>query len=247
MITTEDKLREATRGTEYEGRLYLVGGIPRDRALGLPVSDDVDIVLEGDAPRLARFLASKGLSDHAPVTYPRFGTAMITVDGHAVELVSARSESYEATSRKPDVRPATLMDDVLRRDFTINTLLENLHTGERQDLTGRSLADLEAGIIRTPLEPKVTFYDDPLRMLRAIRFAVRFGFNIDAPTWQAIIEDSHRLSLMGPNPPVVSAERIRDEFLKILLSVRVVRGLTLLRESGLLTQFFPELLRMVGV
>src|SRR2546429_4148256 len=98
MSATEDKLRYATRNTEYEGRLYLVGGIPRDRALGLPVSDDVDIVLEGDAPSLARFLAAKGLSDHAPVTYPRFGTAMISVGGHPVELVSARAESYDASS-----------------------------------------------------------------------------------------------------------------------------------------------------
>src|SRR5437588_10594734 len=128
MSGTVERLREVTRGTEYEGRLFLVGGYPRDRALGLPASDDVDIVLEGDSLELARFLDEKGLSDHKPVLYPRFGTAMISVAGHGVELVSARAESYAPHSRKPDVQPATLKDDVLRRDFTINTLLESLHT-----------------------------------------------------------------------------------------------------------------------
>lgn len=217
MSATEEKLREATRGTPYEGRLFLVGGVPRDRALGFPTSDDVDIVLEGDALELARFLHRRGLSDHFPVLYSRFGTAMISVGGHQVELVTARAESYAPDSRKPAVSQATLDSDVLRRDFTINTLLENLHTGEVLDLTGRARADLIAGIIRTPLDPRTTFYDDPLRMLRAVRFAVRFGFEVEERTWRAIQEGAHRLNLMGRDPPVVSAERIRDEFAKILM------------------------------
>ena len=216
MSTTVDKLREATRNTQYHERLFLVGGYPRDRVLGIPTSDDVDIVLEGDALELARFLFDRGLSDHAPVLYPCFGTAMIAVDGHNVELVSARAESYAPASRKPSGRKATLRDDALRRDFTINTLLENLHTGETLDLLGTARDDLKAGIIRTPLEPKETFYDAPLRILRAVRFAVRFGFEIEKATWAAIQEEAHRLNLMGPEPPVVSAERIRDEFVKIL-------------------------------
>src|SRR2546421_10237402 len=105
MSSTVEILREATRGTEYEGRLYLVGGYPRDRILGLPESDDVDIVLEGDSGELARFIHSKGLSDHYPVLYPRFGTAMVSIHGHDVELVSARAESYDSGSRKPDGQP----------------------------------------------------------------------------------------------------------------------------------------------
>src|SRR5436190_16853135 len=138
MSATVERLRAVTQATEYEGRLFLVGGVVRDQQLGLPQSDDVDIVLEGDAGELARFLHERGLSDHFPVTYPRFGTAMISVDGHGVELVTARAESYDPGSRKPDVKRATLKDDVYRRDFTINTLLQNLHSGEILDLTGRA-------------------------------------------------------------------------------------------------------------
>src|SRR5689334_9433510 len=105
-----DLIREGTRGTEYEGRLFLVGGVLRDRALGLPMSEDVDLVLEGDAVGLAQFLFSKGLSDHHPVLYPRFGTAKLAIRGHDVELVAARAESYESDSRKPSVVRATLKD-----------------------------------------------------------------------------------------------------------------------------------------
>jgi poly(A) polymerase len=242
-----NRIREATRDTEYEGRLYLVGGYLRDRELGLPTGADMDLVLEGDALALADFLYQRRLSDHHPVLYPRFGTAMITVEGSRVELISARAESYLPNSRKPIVHRSSLKDDALRRDFTINTLMENLHTGERLDLTGMGLSDLAAGIIRTPLDPMVTFYDDPLRMLRAVRFAVRFGFEIEEKTWAAIQQEAHRLNIMGPERPVVSAERIRDEFVRMMLSHDPALCLQRLREGNLLQQFMPELLEMVGV
>ncbi|CCW36336.1 uncharacterized domain HDIG-containing protein [Chthonomonas calidirosea] len=242
------RLREATRGTPYEGRLYLVGGLLRDRELGIPSSPDLDIVLEGDAVELAYFLHKKGLSTHAPVVYPRFGTARITVataQGVActVELVSARAESYRPESRKPEVQFAGLREDVYRRDFTINTLLENLHTGELLDLTGLALADLRAKIIRTPLDPAVTFYDDPLRMLRAVRFAARFDFEIEPKTKEGIMKEAYRLS-----PPTISYERIRDEFVKIVLldGPKAHRGLQMLLELKLLHQFLPEMVEMVG-
>ncbi|MCL6630958.1 MAG: tRNA nucleotidyltransferase, partial [Armatimonadetes bacterium] len=235
-----DKIRDATRNTEYEGRLYLVGGIVRDEIMGRPTTEDVDIVLEGDALELAQFLFEKGIADHRPVTYPRFGTAMISVEGQSVELVSARRESYAPTSRKPDVELAGLYDDVLRRDFTINTLLENLHTGKILDLTGKALEDIRARVIRTPTRPDKTFHEDPLRMLRAIRFAVRLGFDIEAETWQAIVRNAPRLE-------IISMERIRDEFVKILLSDCPARGLRMLKESGLLREFAPEFLEMQGV
>jgi poly(A) polymerase len=233
-------IREATAGSEYEGRLYLVGGIVRDRIMGRPPTEDVDIVLEGNALELARFLHQLGVTDHSPVTYPRFGTAMVSIEGNTVELVSARRESYEPVSRKPEVQPANLFDDIMRRDFTINTLLEDLHTGEVLDLTGRGIADIHAGIIRTPTDPATTFYDDPLRMLRAIRFAVRFGYQIEEGTYDAIVRDAPRLA-------IISKERIRDEFVKILLSDRSSAGLRLLKETGLLAQFAPELMEMHGV
>lgn len=233
-------LREATRGTQYEGRLYLVGGIVRDRVLGKHFNEDVDIVLEGDAARLAEFLYEKGAAQHPPVTYPRFGTAMITIEGRQVEIVGARKESYDPTSRKPSTRPGTLRDDINRRDFTINTLLQDLHTGQILDLTGRALDDIAARIIRTPVDPIVTFRDDPLRMLRAIRFAVRLGFEIEPQTYSAIKTAAPRLE-------IISAERIRDEFVKILMAPDAVRGLEMLRETGLLNHFAPELAAMHGV
>jgi poly(A) polymerase len=245
---TLQHLRDATSGTPYEGKLYLVGGLVRDRALGVPHGNDLDLVLEGDAVALAHFLYKKRVSQHYPVTYPRFGTAMIHVgkqgeEGSAVELVSARAESYQPDSRKPDVRQGTLQEDVFRRDFTLNTLLENLHTGEVLDLTGRAWADLRAGILRTPLEPRVTFFDDPLRMLRAIRFAARFGFTIETATWEAIVAEAERL-----RPPAISAERIREEFVKIakLPGPKFRHGMELLLESRLLEQFLPEMLPMIG-
>ncbi len=247
-LRTLERLRAATRNSQYEGRLYLVGGILRDRALGLSLGNDLDLMLEGDAVALAHFFYAKGLSRHYPVTYPRFGTAMIHVGaageaGTPVELVSARAESYQPDSRKPEVRQGTLQDDVYRRDFTINTLLENLHTGDTLDLTGHAMTDLQSGILRTPLEPRVTFFDDPLRMLRAVRFAARFGFAIEASAWEAICAEAERL-----RPPAIAHERIREEFTKIirLPGAKARRGMELLLESNLLEKFLPEMLPMVG-
>lgn len=237
-----DALRAATRGTPYDGKLFLVGGFVRDKVMRLPSpGDDIDIVLEGDALALAGFLHEKQVARFKPVVYSKFGTAMIVVSGHNVEVVTARVESYAPDSRKPDVvQPGTLADDARRRDFTINTLLENLHTGDVTDPLGRAFADLEARLIRTPTDPKVTFADDPLRMLRAVRFAARFGFTIETATWDAVQKNAARLS-------IISAERIRDEFCKILLTTRPALGLKLLLDSGLLAQLAPELVEMVGV
>ena len=186
MNQTLDILREATRGSQYDGRLYLVGGIVRDRFLHNGPVEDIDIVLEGDAGELASFLHEQGIAETFPVTYPRFGTAMVIVNGQQVELVGARKESYDRESRKPVTEPGTLLDDIMRRDFTINTLLENLHTGETLDLSGMAMRDISDRIIRTPREARRTFDDDPLRMLRAIRFAVRFDFTIHRDTYNAI-------------------------------------------------------------
>ncbi|HOK54158.1 MAG TPA: CCA tRNA nucleotidyltransferase, partial [Armatimonadota bacterium] len=233
-------LKEATRNSVYEYRLYLVGGIVRDEILGSPGEEDIDIVLEGDATKLARYLFNIGITDFKPVVFPRFGTAMVSIEGTQVELVSARSESYAPESRKPEIELASLEQDVLRRDFTINTLMKNLHTGEILDITGKGLSDLREGIIRTPTDPEVTFEDDPLRMLRAIRFSARFGFVIEDKTYEAIKNKAHRLS-------IISKERIRDEFSKMLMTSRAAQAIETLRTTGLLAQFAPELLEMYGV
>ena len=241
-------LRTATLGTRFEGRLYLVGGALRDRVLGAQHGADLDLVIEGNAIELAGVLHNMGLSSHYPVLYPRFGTAMIHLvigqSGVDVEMVTARSESYHPDSRKPDVQPGTLREDIFRRDFTINTLAENLHTGELLDITGRAFQDLEAGIVRTPVEPQITFFDDPLRMLRAIRLAARFQFRIEADTWSAIQAEAARL-----RPPTIALERIREEFIKIaMLPGKQFRvGVELLFESGLLAQFLPEMLPMNSI
>ncbi len=243
-------LREVTRNSNYEGRLYLVGGLLRDRLLKLPVPNDLDLVMEGDAVELALYLHNAGCSTHYPVLYPRFGTAMVHIrtspndeDGFPVELVSARAESYDADSRKPFVREGSLRDDAYRRDFTINTMMQNLHTWEILDITGLAHEDLLSGTIRTPLEPKVTFFDDPLRMLRAVRFAAKLGFQIEAATWDAIVAETERL-----RPPAIAYERIREELVKIikLPGPQIRIGMELLRKSKLIEQFLPEMLPMVG-
>jgi poly(A) polymerase len=241
LLTAIDKLRQITRGTKWEGRLYLVGGVVRDELLGRPLPPDVDIVTEADALELAHWLHAQGITDHLPVTYPRFGTAMVHIVGVQVELVTARRESYSANSRKPvQVQPATLREDAFRRDFTVNTLMRNLHTGELLDLTGMGLNDLQAGLLRTPLDPMLTFEEDPLRAMRAVRFAAQLGFDIEPGTYEAICKAAHRLQ-------IISKERIRDEFTRLLQAPEAVKGLRLLLETGLLEQFAPELARMRGV
>ncbi|MCX7992793.1 MAG: CCA tRNA nucleotidyltransferase, partial [Fimbriimonadales bacterium] len=189
---------------------------------------------------LAQFLYERGVADHHPVTYPRFGTAMVHVGDTLLELVTARAESYHDASRKPqEVRPATLREDALRRDFTVNTLLENLHTGEIVDPLGVGLTDLQAKLLRTPRDPHETFYEDPLRMLRAVRFAVQLGFTIDPAAYQAILEQADRLA-------IVSIERIQTEFTRLMELPQAAAGLQMLLDTRLLHQFGQPLLPMVG-
>ena len=242
-------LRGAVRGTEYAGKLFLVGGFVRDQVLGLPSGkDDIDIVFEGDALALARFLREQGVADFEPVVYPKFGTAMVVVKGRDIEIVTARTESYSPESRKPEVEPGTLADDAKRRDFTMNTLLQSLETGEITDPLGLAFADIDAKIVRTPTDPLLTFQDDGLRMLRAVRFAARFGYQIHPVTWKAMRQRATRINDVNPDRTrVISYERIREEFCKTLLTTRAPLGLELLNDSGLLTQFAPELAAMVGV
>jgi poly(A) polymerase len=220
-------------------RSLVVGGYVRDRLLG----DDrarrireVDILVEGQGSIQLASAASAALQLHPPVIFERFGTAHLDLDaGHALEFVSSRVERYDPASRKPEVKPGTLNDDVMRRDFTVNTLLMEWD-GTVLDLTGRGLADLKARRIVTPLEPQTTFDEDPLRMLRAIRFATTLQFAVDPMVEAAIGAQSARLQ-----PPTVSMERIRDEFSKLLLAEHVQPGLELLDATRLLVKILPQL------
>jgi poly(A) polymerase len=220
-------------------RALVVGGYVRDRLLGGERGKnirEVDILVEGNGATQLAAAVGAALNLHPPVVFERFGTAHLDLDsGHALEFVSSRLEKYEPSSRKPQVSPGTLKDDVTRRDFTVNTLLMDWD-GTVLDLTGRGLQDLKLRRIVTPLEPRATFDEDPLRMLRAVRFATTLGFGLDLSVEQAIRAESSRLQ-----PPVVSMERIRDEFSKLLLAGQVLRGLELLDETRLLVRILPQL------
>ncbi len=234
------KIAEATRGGVWTGRIWLVGGAVRDQLLGRPPDGDFDVMVEGDGPELALFLWGAGTSQIQPVAYPRFGTALIRVAGRQVEIASARKESYAPDSRKPDVAPATILEDAERRDFTVNALLRNLHSGELKDPLGVGLEDLEAKVLRTPREPRLTFEEDPLRMLRAVRFRHQLGFSYAPGLAEAIQASAHRLS-------IISAERIRDELVKVLALPSAADALGDLEQLGLLREFAPELADLRGV
>src|SRR5207237_5570007 len=216
---------------------FVVGGYVRDRLLGGERARirEVDVLVEGSGAAQLATAVGTALKLRPPVIFERFGTAHLDLDHRALEFVSSRVESYQPNSRKPEVRPGTLKDDVMRRDFTINTLLMDWD-GTVLDLTGRALQDLEARRIATPLEPTSTFDDDPLRMLRAIRFAATLQFTLDPGVETAIQAQAARLQ-----PPVVSMERIRDEFSKLLVSEQIQRGLELLDATRLLPRIVPQL------
>lgn len=233
-------IRTAIRGTAFQGDLFLVGGAVRDELLGLPQKNDFDLVTRQSAPELAELLWSLRVSDIAPVTYPRFGTAMVRVQGVAIELVTARKESYSEESRKPTVEPATYLEDAQRRDFTANTLMRDLDSWELFDPLGTGKKDLEAKVLRTPLDPIATFHDDPLRMLRAVRFRWQLGFESAPGLYEAIRETRERLF-------IVSYERIRDEFLKILSRPTAPQALQEILDLGLTDIIAPEFEAMSGV
>ena len=219
---------------------WIVGGYVRDRLLGRPHPNPDVVVGDGASARLARRFARLA-GARPPVIFERYGTAQVTVPGHIVEFVSARAESYPPDSRKPVVRQATLDEDTRRRDFTINTLLMDFG-GAVSDPLGVGRTDLEARMLRTPLPPEQTFSDDPLRMLRAIRFATELGFDLDPQIPPAMREMKGRLVY-----PVISAERVADELRQMLLSDRPRRAIELLDEGGLLEVVLPEVAACKGV
>ena len=220
---------------------YVVGGYVRDIFLQRP-SKDIDVVVVGSGIAMAEALGKRlGRGAHVSV-FKNFGTAQVKFHGTEVEFVGARRESYQRNSRKPIVEDGTLEDDQNRRDFTINALavcLNQARFGELVDPFG-GIEDLKEKTIRTPLDPDITFSDDPLRMLRCIRFATQLNFYIDDDTFESLCRNCERIS-------IISKERIADELNKILLSPIPSKGLIDLDRSGLLALIFPELVALQGV
>jgi tRNA nucleotidyltransferase/poly(A) polymerase len=237
MINIEKIIYKAICDTEFENITYITGGYVRDQIIGNR-SSDIDIVVEMNegGKKLAEFLYQKGISSR-PVIFNRFGTAQVTINDNKIEFVMTRKESYKSRDRKPKVQPATISEDVFRRDFTINSLLKNISSSEVIDISKRGKKDIKNKIIRATSNPTVIFEEDPLRMLRAIRFAVQLNFKIEAKTKQGIIENSE--SLVN-----ISKERIRDEFIKILLFKNAVQGINMLIDYGLMEFIIPELLEL---
>ena len=219
---------------------YVIGGYVRDLLLERP-SKDIDIVVVGNGLELAEKVAAK-LRVKKVTTFKSFGTAHFKYKELDVEFVGARKESYNRGSRKPIVEDGSLQDDQNRRDFTINALALDLRNETFGDLIDpfNGLQDLDDGLIRTPLAPDTTYSDDPLRMLRAIRFATQLDFTIENESLEAIKTNADRLE-------IISEERIIDELNKIILSDEPSRGFKLLLATQLLQQFFPEMVDLKGV
>lgn len=229
--------------TSINQEVFVVGGYVRDYYLGKELKSltDIDFVTIGSGIELAKLVAER-LRTPGISIFKQFGTAQIKVNDLDLEFVGARKESYRRDSRKPIVEDGTLEDDQLRRDLTINALSWCLNPGNFGLLHDpfEGIQDLKKRIIRTPIDPEKTFDDDPLRMMRAVRFASQLQFEIEEKTEAAIRKMASRLS-------IISAERILDELNKIILSPKPSIGFALLLKTGLLKQFLPEMVRLVGV
>ncbi len=226
---------------ELNVKTFVIGGFVRDYILGRP-SKDIDVVCLGSGIELAELVALKLGKEGKVTVFKNFGTAMLQAGEWEVEFVGARKESYNRDSRKPVVEDGSLEDDQNRRDFTINAMAVSLNKddyGQLVDPFG-GVKDLKRKVIRTPLDPKVTFSDDPLRMMRAVRFAAQLNFDITPDTFDALIEQAGRLK-------IVSAERIADELNKIIMTNKPSYGFKLLYHARLLHQFFPEMVALQGV
>ncbi len=223
---------------------YVVGGFVRDLILKRP-SKDIDIVCVGSGIALAEQVALRYQQQHQKevqvAVFKNFGTAMLRLGEWEVEFVGARKESYQRHSRKPIVENGTLEDDQNRRDFTINALAISLNEKDFADLIDPfdGLGDIKRKIIRTPLNPEITFSDDPLRMMRAIRFAAQLSFDVEPNTFEAIIRNKERIK-------IISTERITEELNKIILTKKPSYGFNLLFAAGLLKLFFPEMVELQG-
>jgi poly(A) polymerase len=244
-ICLNDKIFEVLCSviTAEDVQAYVIGGWVRDCLLKRDHADkDIDIVVIGSGIDIARKAARKINPKTKVSIFRNFGTAMFKTEGYEIEFVGARKESYDRGSRKPVVENGTLEDDQKRRDFTINALALSINKetfGQLLDPFG-GIEDLKNKIIKTPLDPDTTFSDDPLRMMRAIRFATQLNFTIEEKTLKSIKENAERISIVSP-------ERIVTELNKIIMCTHPSKGFTLLEKSGLLSIIFPELDNLKGV
>lgn len=223
-------LRETIAGTRWEGHLFAVGGCCRDYVQGAEIKDiDLAVDIPGGGVDFARWLQSKGLLTQRPVLFQKFGTARIVTKAfpeEEIELVQTRREKYtKETSRCPKVVAGTIEEDCFRRDFTVNTLYYDISRREDLDMTGHALQDIRRGVLRTPLNPDTTFDDDPVRILRCLRFASRFGWDIEPETFAALCRNIPRLE-------IVSRERFHTEISKMLAGANPYDALTRLDHTG---------------
>ena len=222
--------------------VYIVGGYVRDLLMKRAAPTDIDFVTEGSGIALAQSVAAAIDPETKVSVFKTYGTAMFRYQGLELEFVGARKESYNAESRNPSVEQGTLEDDQKRRDFTINAMAISLNQESFGELVDpfHGVEDMEKRILRTPLEPEQTYSDDPLRMMRAVRFAATFGFSIEENSLEAIKKEAHRIK-------IVTIERIMVEFNKIMLSEKPSTGLKILKDTGLLELIIPELTALEGI
>ena len=222
--------------------VYIVGGYVRDLLMKRAAPTDIDFVTEGSGIALAQSVAATIDPETKVSVFKTYGTAMFRYQGLELEFVGARKESYNAESRNPSVEQGTLEDDQKRRDFTINAMAISLNQENFGELVDpfHGVEDMEKRILRTPLEPEQTYSDDPLRMMRAVRFAATLGFSIEENSLEAIKKEAHRIK-------IVTIERIMVEFNKIMLSEKPSTGLKIMKDTGLLELIIPELTALEGI
>ena len=233
--------RVAKVASEEGVETYVVGGYVRDLIIGRP-SKDIDFTCVGSGIQLAQAVA-KTFEVHVPLSvFKNFGTAMLKLDDWELEFVGARKESYRQESRKPLVEDGSLQEDLERRDFTINAMAISLNSDNYGELIDPfdGIKDLKSKQLKTPLQPGITFSDDPLRMMRGVRFAAQLNFDIESETFFALSTNASRLQ-------IISAERIIDELNKIIQTPKPSYGFKLLFASKLLHEFFPEMVELQGV
>lgn len=250
----EDYLSMMVKKSPFKGKVYVAGGAVRDMIMGLDPKD-IDLVVElpQGGIKFAEWICKKtGVYKKGsnPVIYPTYGTAKFQLYGVKhngmdigsieIEAVMTRTEKYVKGNRKPEVKAGTLMQDVERRDFTVNSLLKDLTTGEIKDLTGMGKADIKRGIVQTPMNPDIIFTEDPLRMLRAIRFTVKYSWDLPLFMIKAIKRNARQIN-------TISKERIHEELNKMLVTKNAKQAIKLMKVTGLMKEVFPELELLIGL